>query len=234
VLALTTVLVVLAALLVLIALVRWAFADADRRGRPGWAVALLVVAAPVVGWLIWLALRPQQLDAWRREPPPTGHEFSGHLALVGCLALAWYSVGTTLMSHRVLYPLPALVPLAGTPGYQDQYARLIQTPVVTGFALLLLATALLIWLRPPELPEWAAWGGAVLEALAVWDSLTRDLPLQVRMAAEGFTPALNAELVGGSWVRMLAVTAHGVLLAWMARRAMESRGLLRGGSRWSL
>jgi hypothetical protein len=56
----------------------------------------------------------------------------------------------------------------------------------------------------------------------------------VRMATEGFSPAVNAELVGGSWVRTAAVTAHGLLLAWMARRAMESRGILRGGSRWSL
>jgi hypothetical protein len=232
--ALAVVLALVAGLLVVAALVRWAFADASRRGRPGWAVALLVVAAPVVGWLIWLALRPQQLDAWRREPPATGHELAGHLALVACLALAWYNVGTTWLSQRVLYPLRGFVTLQDAALYQEQYARLIQMPVVTGFALLLLATALLIWLRPPDLPEWAVWGGAVLEATAVWASLTRDLPIQVRMAAEGFSPALNAELVGGSWVRTVAVTLHGLLLAWMARRAMESKGLLRGGSRWSL
>jgi cytochrome b561 len=219
---------------VVAALVRWAVADAGRRGRPGWAVALLVVAAPVVGWLVWLALRPQPLDAWRREVPAPGPETSGQAALIACLALAWYNVGTTWLSQRVLYPLRGYVALEDASTYQEQYARLIQMPVVTGFALLLLATAVLIWLRPPDVPEWSAWGGAALEALAVWASLTRDLPIQVRMATEGFSPALNAELVGGSWVRTAAVTAHGLLLAWMARRAMESRGILRGGSRWSL
>jgi hypothetical protein len=230
--ALAGVLAILAALLVVVALLRWALADAARRGRPGWAVALLVLAAPVVGWLVWLALRPQPLDAWRREPASTAHESSGHVALATCLALAWYNTGTAWVTQQVLYPLRAFVGAGDSAGFQEQYVGLIQLPVVTGFALLLLATAFLIWLRPPELPEWAAWSGAVLEGLAVWASLTRDVPLQVRMATEGFTPALNAELMGGSWLRTAAVTTHAVILAWMARRAMESRGLLRGGSRW--
>jgi hypothetical protein len=230
--ALAGVAAVLAGFLVVAALVRWALADAGRRGRPGWAVALLVVAAPLVGWLVWLALRPQPLDAWRREVPNTGHEAPGHVALVACLGLAWYNTGTTWVTQQVLYPLRAFVGISDGGAYQEQYVRAIQMPVVTGFALLLLATALLIWLRPAEVPEWSVWGGALLEGLAVWSSLTRDIPLQVRMASEGFTPALNAELTGGSWVRTAAITAHALLLAWMARRAMESRGLLRGGSRW--
>lgn len=232
--ALAGVFAISAGLLVVAALVRWALADAGRRGRPGWAVALLVVAAPVVGWLVWLALRPQPLDAWRRELPNTGHETTGHVALVACLALAWYNTGTTWLTQRVLYPLRAFVGSFEAPGYQEQYASLSQMPVVTAFALLLLATALLVWLRPPEVPEWAVWSGTMLEGLAVWSSLTRDIPLQVRMASEGFSPALNAELVGGSWLRTAAITVHALLLAWMALRAMGPRGLLRGSARWGM
>jgi hypothetical protein len=231
--ALAVALAVLAGMLTMAALVRWALADAARRGRPGWAVALLVVAAPLVGWLVWLALRPQPLDAWRRDPSHAGHEVSGHIALVACLGLAWYNAGTAWVTQQVLYPLRGFVTGADAAEYQAQYVTLIQMPVVTGFALLLLATAVLIWLRPPEVPEWAVWTGPVLEGLALWSSLTREVPLHVRMAAEGFTPTLNAELMDGSWLRTAAVTTHALLLAWMGRRAMESRGLLRGGSRWS-
>ena len=169
--ALAGVFAILAALLIVAALVRWALGDAGRRGRPGWAVALLVVAAPVAGWLVWLALRPQPLDAWRREGPASGHETSGHVALVACLSLAWYTTGTTWTTQRVLYPLRAFVGPLEAPADQEQYASLSQVPVVTAFALLLLATALLIWLRPPDVPEWSVWAGAVLEGLAVWSSL---------------------------------------------------------------
>ncbi len=232
--ALAAVLAIAAGLLVVAALVRWALADAHRRGRPGWAVALLVVAAPVVGWLVWLALRPQPLDAWRRELPNTGHEMTGHVALILCLGLAWYNAGTAWVTQRVLYPLRGFIGSWDAAGYQEQYTQLIQVPVVTGFALLLLATALLIWLRPPEVSEGVVWTGAALEGLAVWSSLTRDIPIQVRMATEGVTPTLNAELMNGSWLRTAAITGHALLLAWMAWRAIESRGLLRGSSRWSV
>ena len=232
--ALAGVLAIAAGVIAAAALIRWALADAGKRGRPGWAVALLVVAAPLVGWLVWLALRPQPLDAWRRDPVAAGHETGGPVALVACTALAWYNTGTSWVTQQVLYPLRPFVGSLDAPGYQEQYTGLIQLPIVTGFALLLLATALLLWLRPAEVAEWAVWCGAMLEGLAVWASLTRDIPIQVRMATEGFTPALNAELMGGSWLRTAAITAHAFLLGWMVRRAMEPRGILRGASRWSL
>jgi hypothetical protein len=232
--ALAGVLAIAAAVIAAGALVRWALADAGKRGRPGWAVALLVVAAPVVGWLVWLALRPQTLDPWRRDAPSMGYERAGPVALVVCAALAWYNTGTSWVTRQVLYRLRPLVGSIDAAAYQAQYTEVIQLPIVTGFGLLLLATAVLLWVRPPEVAEWAVWTGGVLEGLAVWASLTRDIPLQVRMATEGFSPALNAELTGGSWLRAAAITAHAVLLGWMVRRAMEPRGLLRGPSRWGL
>lgn len=232
--ALAGILALAAAAIAVAALIRWALADAGKRGRPGWAVALLVVAAPVIGWLVWLALRPQPLDAWRRDPPPGGNETAGPVALVVCAALAWYNMGTSWVTQQVLYRLRPFVGSADAPAYQAQYTDVIQMPIVTGFALLLLATALLLWVRPSEVAEWAMWAGAALEGVAVWASLTRDIPLQVRMATEGFSPALNAELTGGSWLRAAAITAHAVLLGWMVRRAMEPRGILRGPSRWGV
>jgi hypothetical protein len=232
--ALAGILAIGAGVIAAAALVRWALADAGKRGRPGWAVALLVVAAPVVGWLVWLALRPQPLDAWRREPHAIGHETAGLVAMVVCTALAWYNTGTSWVTQQVLYRLRPLVGSMDAAAYQAQYTEVIQLPIVTGFGLLLLATAVLLWVRPPDVPEWAVWIGAALEGLAVWASLTRDIPLQVRMATEGVSPALNAELTGGSWLRAAAITAHAVLLGWMVRRAMEPKGLLRGSSRWGV
>lgn len=41
----------------------WAYYDARRRGKPGWLVALVVLLMVwPVGLLLWLLLRPQQLD----------------------------------------------------------------------------------------------------------------------------------------------------------------------------
>lgn len=214
------------------AVIRWGLHDAHRRGRPGWAVALLLVAAPVVGWLVWLALRPGLVDQWRRDPPIPTEGRASHVALVACLALAWYNVGTVWTTQRVLFPLRAFVGQSDYLGYEARYADLSQLPITTVFSLLLLATALLLWMRPSELPEWSVWLGALLEAVTVFWALGLQFPLQARIGREGFTDVLYAQVMAGNWIRTAAITAHGFLLAWMGLRVMTPRGLLRGNSRW--
>jgi hypothetical protein len=216
------------------AVIRWGLQDAHRRGRPGWAVALLLVAAPVVGWLVWLALRPGLVDQWRRDPPLPTESRASHFVLAACLALAWYNVGTAWTTQRVLFPLRAFVGQGDYFGYEARYAELTQLPVVTVFSLLLLATALLLWVRPSDLPEWSVWLGGLLEAITVFWTLSLQLPLQARIGQEGFSETLHQQVIANNWVRTAAITAHAVLLVWMTVRIMTPRGLLRGSSRWGV
>lgn len=212
------------------AVVRWAVADARKRGRPGWAVALLLVAAPVAGWLVWLALRPAPLDAWRRDSQSSLESRQGHLTFAACLALAWYNSGALWIAQRVLFPLRAL---AGQPdaAYDTRLAELMQVPAVTMFSLLLLVTALLLWTRPAEVPDWAVWLGALVEGLALGSSVTREAPILTRLGREGFSEALTGHVLAVNWLRTTAVTVHAVLLSWMALRVMAPKPLLRVG-RW--
>lgn len=212
------------------AVVRWAVADAGKRGRPGWAVALLLVAAPVVGWLVWLALRPSPLDAWRRDSQNSPESRHGHLTFAACLALAWYNTSTMWIGQRVLLPLRVLGQ-AESYSYDTRLAELMQVPAVTMFSLLLLVTALLLWTRPAEVPDWAVWVGALLEGLALGSSVTREAPILVRMGREGFSEALTGHVLAVNWLRTTAVSAHAVLLSWMALRVMAPKPLLRVG-RW--
>jgi len=213
------------------AVVRWAVADAGKRGRPGWAVALLLVAAPMVGWLFWLALRPAPVDAWRRDPlgPPESRQ--GHLTFAACLALAWYNSGTFWVAQRVLDPLKAVVGQADQYAYNARFGELMQLPVVTMFSLLLLTTALLLWTRPAEVPEWAVWVGALLEGVALGSGISRGGPLLARASREGLFDTLTAEVLTVNWLRTTAITAHALLLSWMALRVMAPKPLLRVG-RW--
>jgi hypothetical protein len=216
------------------AVVRWGVIDARRRGRPGWAVALLLVAAPLVGWLVWLALRPPLVDQWRREPVSPTEGRGSYALLAGCLALAWYNVGTTWTTQLVLLPLRAFVGQGDYLGYEARYVELTQLPIVTAFSLLLLGTALLLWVRPSDLPEWTVWLGALLEAVTVFWTLGLQLPLQIRIGREGFSEALYEQVIAGNWMRTAAITVHGFLLVWMMVRVTTPRGLLRGPSRWGL
>jgi hypothetical protein len=213
------------------AVARWAIADAGKRGRPGWAVALLLLAAPMVGWLFWLALRPAPMDAWRRDPTGAPESRQGHLTFAACLALAWYNSGAFWVAQRVLDPLKGLVGQADQYAYNARFLELMQLPVVAMFSLLLLTTALLLWTRPAEVPEWAVWVGALLEAIALGSSITRESPLLARSGRVGFADALTAEVLTVNWMRTAAITTHAVLLSWMALRVMAPKPLLRVG-RW--
>lgn len=221
-------------LLAIGAVVRWGVNDARRRGRPGWAVALLLVAAPLVGWLVWLALRPGLVDQWRRDPVIPTEGRGPYVVLAACLALAWYNVGTVWTTQRVLFPLRAFVGQSDYLGYEARYADLTQIPIVAVFWLLVLGTALLLWVRPTELPEWSVWMGALLEAVTVFWTLGLQLPLQLRIGREGFSEALYSQVVAGNWIRTLAITVHALLLVWMMVRVTTPRGLLRGSSRWGM
>lgn len=46
-------------LLATFAIARWAYRDAEARGKPGWLVSLLVLSGS--GWLMWLAFQPERL-----------------------------------------------------------------------------------------------------------------------------------------------------------------------------
>ena len=145
--ALAGVLAILAAFLVVAALVRWALGRrraprqtgvggraARRRGAGGGMARL--AGAP--------AAAARRLAAGGARTPATRPP--GTSPWWPVWRLAWYNTGTTWVTQQVLYPLRGFVGTYDAPGYQEQYVRLIQMPVVTGFALLLLATALLIWL----------------------------------------------------------------------------------------
>lgn len=223
--------VVAAAAVFLGAVVRWAIADAAKRGRPGWAVALLLVAAPVAGWLVWLALRPAPLDAWRRDPGGPSESRHGHLTFAACIALAWYNTGTLWIAQRVLFPLRTLAGWAEASAYETRLADLMQVPAVTMFSLLLLVTALLLWTRPAEVPDWAVWVGALLEAVALGSSGTREGPILPSLGRQGLGQTVAAHVLGASWLRTTAVTVHAGLVSWMALRVMAPKPLLRVG-RW--
>ena len=47
----------------------WSSKDAERRGKPGWLVALVVAfLAWPIGLLLWLLVRPDNRTTYRHEP----------------------------------------------------------------------------------------------------------------------------------------------------------------------
>lgn len=146
-------------------------------------------------------------------------------ALVFILQLAstWFLVGLIWTIQVVHYPLFAGVGADRFPAYEADHARLI-TLVVGPVMLLEAFTAVaLLAARPATVPAWVAWVGLGLVALIWLSTAAIQVPAHARLA-DGFDQAAHARLVGSNWIRTVAWTLRGLLLAWAAWPLLSAVG----------
>lgn len=135
-----------------------------------------------------------------------------NLILLIQLTSTWFMVGLIWIIQIVHYPLFASVGSDRFVAYEAAHARLI-TLVVGPLMLIEAATALLfLSVRPPGIPAWVAWAGLAMLAAAWVSTAILQVPAHGRLA-DGFDAAVHARLVGTNWIRTVAWTARGLLLA---------------------
>ena len=207
-------------ILLLVTIARWAYADGSRRGKSGWLIVLLIFLLPVVGWLIWLGIRPPiQKETTSRIFVPSDGALSTWVLLWN-VALGWYMVGLVWVGQLVVYPMRVFLGPEHAAAYVAKYPEYIAIPVLIPNLLLAVAAVLLIWFRPRAVPSWPPWTGALLSLVLFVLVFTLYAPLQMEAAKHGFTEAANAKLLRIHWTRVAADTAYGLLLLWMAARTI--------------
>lgn len=128
-------------------------------------------------------------------------------------ALTWCLVGLIWTIQLVHYPLFAGVGAGGFPAYAAKHSRRITSLVAPLMLLEVLTGALLLFSPPPVPPVWVWWAGTALLAL-IWASTAFvQVPLHARLGA-GFDARAHAALVTSNWLRTLAWTLRGLLVAW--------------------
>lgn len=136
------------------------------------------------------------------------------------IASTWFLVGLIWTIQVVHYPLFAAVGVDRFVAYEASHTRLI-TLVVGPVMLVEAATAgLLVVMRPDAIPAWIAWVGLVLVGVIWLSTAVLQVPDHERLA-DGFDAAAHAHLVGTNWIRTIAWTLRGLLLAaalWMIIR----------------
>lgn len=142
-------------------------------------------------------------------PPPAGPL----IVLLVNLAATWFLVGLIWLVQVVQYPLFAAVGREGWPAYHAGHSRLISLIVAPAMGVELLSAVTLLAYRPPAVPAWLVWTGAVAVA-ALWLSTAfLQVPLHERLSA-GFDPTAARSLVAGNWLRTALWTGRGLLVAY--------------------
>ena len=142
------------------------------------------------------------------------------LLLIVHACVTWFLVGLIWLVQLVHY---AQFDGVGAGGWSDYHRRHTSniTWVVGPTMLLELATAvLLVWRRPAVVPAWTAWLGLGLVALLWISTAAIQVPLHNRLGG-GFDAEVARRLVVTNWLRTIAWTLRGLLVAWMLWLAMN-------------
>lgn len=136
------------------------------------------------------------------------------LVLLVNLFTTIFMTGVIWIVQVVHYPLFSRVGSERFRPYMEDHNVLI-TYVVLPPMLVEAATAvLLLLLRPPQLPVWAAWTGLVLVGVIWLSTFFLQVP-QHSILMNDFDDAAHRLLVSTNWVRTAAWTARSLLLGWV-------------------
>jgi hypothetical protein len=134
------------------------------------------------------------------------------LILLAQVISTWFLVGLIWTIQIVHYPLFAAVGVDRFVAYEASHTRLI-TWVVGPVMLVEAATAgLFVAMRPASIPAWIPWTGLGLVILIWISTAVLQVPDHAKLA-NGFDATAHAHLVGTNWLRTIAWTARGVILA---------------------
>ena len=125
-----------------------------------------------------------------------------------------FMTGLIWFVQVVHYPLFARVGADGFTAYSEAHQRL--TTLVVGPAMLIEAVtaAILVFMRPAGVSPALLWSGLALLG-AIWLSTAfLQVPLHGRLAS-GFSAEACDALVSTNWIRTVAWSLRGCLVAWM-------------------
>lgn len=138
------------------------------------------------------------------------------------LATTWFMTGLIWLIQLVHYPLFKQVGGAEFIRYHHAHTRQITFIVMPMMTLeLLSALALALYPAPKLWPSWAAWLGLALVGIAWLTTAMLSVPAHQALSA-GFDLTAHHQLTTTNWLRTLAWSARGLLLAWFTLRILNA------------
>lgn len=134
--------------------------------------------------------------------------------LIVSTAATWAMVGLIWMVQLVHYPMLATYSAAAPATAAADHQRRISWVVGPLMAAEGVSALILLADRPDTMPTWSAWAAAALLGVALTSTVVVQVPLHARLA-ERHDVRDAARLISSNWVRTVAWTMRGLLLAWV-------------------
>lgn len=138
--------------------------------------------------------------------------------LLGTLAVAMFNVGVIWLTQRVVYPVWTLVGEHEWRAYHEAHKRRLPGTVFVPHGLGIVGSALLVARPPDQVAVWMVWLALALPITMAAATAAYWAPLQIRLSTRLDRPLLR-RLLATHWIRVALISAHGVLMWWMAAMA---------------
>ena len=136
--------------------------------------------------------------------------------------IVWIQVAATLFLTGLIwviqvvhYPLMNRVSRGRFVEFHGQHSQRIGSLVIAPMVLEFATAALLLIVRPYNVPTWLLLTGATLVGIIWISTFALQVP-QHRLLATGFDSAAHRALVRGNWIRTVAWTLRAVIVIAMA------------------
>lgn len=146
--------------------------------------------------------------------------------LIVTVFLSVYGVGQIWLVQISSYHLWAFVGPHDVAAYHQEWWRSIWFVVIAPAAMVFLASALMLRMRPEGVPTSAVRCGFALESLLLVGTAAYWGPLMARLAnpESGLIYPLYHQLILTHWIRVALVTAYRLLAFWMLIKSMMATG----------
>lgn len=144
------------------------------------------------------------------------------IVLVTNVLATWTMVGVIWFVQVVHYPLLSVVPVEAAAGVAVEHQRRTGWVVMLPMALEGVTTLMLLAMVPVGVAWFVPWLAGVPLAVALGATVLLSVPRHARMAANP-DPSVGRELVTTNWVRTVAWTLRGVIVAGMLVATLVER-----------
>jgi hypothetical protein len=137
------------------------------------------------------------------------------IVVLGALAVAMFNVGVIWLTQRVVYPVWTLVGEHEWRAFHEAHKRRLPGTVFVPHGLGIVASTLLVAWPPDRVAAWMVWLALALPITMATATAVYWAPLQSRLSAQVDRPLLRRLLVT-HWIRVALISAHGVMMCWIA------------------
>jgi hypothetical protein len=138
-----------------------------------------------------------------------------NLIFLVTFSVIFYVLGAAYLEAFVNYRTWGLIGAAEFKAHAEALGPRVVVVLVIPYAIGILLTVALLWIRPTPIPLWGVWLSLGFDLIAAFVTLRYQVPTQLAFHREGRSLARLERLIFVEWFRITPMTGNAILFFWL-------------------